>query len=52
MFHSESVSWNIDRVKDIHREMLVVMGLMKIENPELLCQIFGSDMQVTACGKD
>ena len=28
VFHNESICWNLNRVEDIHREMIVVMGWM------------------------
>ncbi len=36
VFHNESICWNLDRVKEIHEEMLVVMGWMNKDVPEWL----------------
>ncbi|MDN0053395.1 hypothetical protein QVN91_10600 [Bacteroides caecigallinarum] len=33
VFHNESICWNLNRVEDIHREMIVVVGWMNRDVP-------------------
>lgn len=39
VFHNESICWNLDRVEEIHREMVTVMGWMNKDIPEWLYRI-------------
>lgn len=39
VFHNEAICWNLDRVKKIHQEMVMVMGWMNKDVPEWLTQI-------------
>ena len=34
VFHNESICWNLDRVEEIHDEMLKVIGWMNSDLPE------------------
>ncbi len=34
IFHNESICWNLDRVEEIHDEMLKVIGWMNCDLPE------------------
>ena len=34
VFHNESICWNLDRVEEIHDEMLKVIGWMNCDLPE------------------
>ena len=34
VFHNESICWNLDRVEEIHDEMLKVIGWMNRDLPE------------------
>ncbi len=36
VFHHESICWNLNRVEEIHKEMIVVMGWMNKDVPEWL----------------
>lgn len=39
VFHNESICWNLHRIEDIHREMIIVMGWMNRDVPGWLQQI-------------
>ncbi len=39
VFHNESICWNLNRVEEIHQEMITVMGWMNKDVPEWLKQI-------------
>lgn len=39
VFHNESICWNLSRVEDIHKEMIVVMGWMNKDVPVWLQQV-------------
>lgn len=39
VFHNESICWNIDRVKEIHQEMITVLGWMNKDVPVWLEQV-------------
>lgn len=39
VFHNESVCWNLNRVEEIHRDMVTVLGWMNKDIPEWLEQI-------------
>ena len=34
VFHNESICWNLNRVTDIHEELLLVMGWINQDIPE------------------
>ncbi len=36
VFHNESICWNLNRVEEIYKEMIVVMGWMNKDVPEWL----------------
>ena len=36
VFHNESICWNINRVKEIHTEMVTVMGWINKDVPQWL----------------
>lgn len=38
VFHNESICWNINRVKDIHSEMVAVLGWINRDVPKWLLQ--------------
>ena len=38
VFHNESICWNINRVRDIHSEMMEVLGWMNRDVPGWLSQ--------------
>ncbi len=39
IFHNESICWNLNKVEEIHNELIVVMGWMNKAIPEWLKQI-------------
>lgn len=39
VFHNESICWNIDRVEEIHQEMITVLGWMNKDVPVWLEQV-------------
>lgn len=39
VFHNESICWNLQRVEEIHKEMVMVMGWMNKDIPEWLQQV-------------
>lgn len=39
VFHNESICWNLDRVEEIHKEMVTVLGWMNKDIPGWLDQI-------------
>lgn len=39
VFHNESICWNLQRVEEIHQEMITVMSWMNKDIPEWLAQI-------------
>lgn len=39
VFHNESICWNLNRVEEIHQDMVMVMGWMNKDVPEWLRQI-------------
>ena len=36
VFHNESICWNINKVKDIHHDIITVIGWMNKDVPEWL----------------
>ena len=38
VFHNESICWNLNRVEEIHQDMVMVMGWMNKDVPEWLKQ--------------
>lgn len=38
VFHNESICWNLDRVEEIHREMMTILSWMNKDVPEWLKQ--------------